>query len=287
MTDPSPQRDGEPAAMVSVSRAIAVLHVICNAPTTGLRLRDISGALDLHKTSVSRLLGTLTALGVVERDRNRCYRVAEGFRTSLGVPPSTTRLRQAARPALGMLSDRLEDVSFLSIQSGLDSLCIARHVGTYPIQALSLNVGSRRPLGVGAGSLALLAWAPDGVREELLEAQRDRLGSYSATLDDIAAAMERARAQGFTDLPGFVIRGMTGMGMPVRDPSGMVVAALSVAAITDRLTGARRDLAIRTLRTEADRLEARLRSGDWGETASAPAAPAVKDGNDTDKGEKV
>ena len=46
----------------------------------------------------------------------------------------------------------------LSLPSGIESLCIDVEEGTYPIRANYLRVGSRRPLGVGAGSLALLAW---------------------------------------------------------------------------------------------------------------------------------
>ena len=162
--EPNIQKD----AMMSVGRAIAVLRLIGAAPEPGIRLRDISEALDLHKTSTSRMLTTLSSLGVIERDRNRCFQVSDEFRTSFGTPLTTTRLRQAARPALGMLSEILEDVAFLSVPNGLDSLCVARYIGTYPIQALSLNVGGRRPLGVGAGSLALLAWAPDDERVCLL-----------------------------------------------------------------------------------------------------------------------
>jgi DNA-binding IclR family transcriptional regulator len=248
-------------AVMSVGRAIAVLRLIGAAPETGIRLRDISEALDLHKTSTSRMLTTLSSLGVIERDRNRCFRVSDEFRTSFGTPLTTTRLRQAARPALGMLSEILEDVAFLSVPNGLDSLCVARYIGTYPIQALSLNVGGRRPLGVGAGSLALLAWAPDDEREHLIEMQRPRLANYRVGVEEIVAAVQEARVQGFTDLPGFVIQGMTGMGIPVRDPSGVVVAALSVAAITERLSGSRRDLAIRALKEAAAEVEARLRGG--------------------------
>jgi len=113
-------------------------------------------------------------------------------------------------------------------------------------------------LGVGAGSLALLAWAPDDERDQLIEMQRPRLANFRVGVEDISAAVQEAQAQGFTDLAGFRHSGMTGMGIPVRDPSGMVVAALSVAAITDRLSGTRHELAIRALKEAASDMESRL-----------------------------
>jgi DNA-binding IclR family transcriptional regulator len=258
---PDPAPHAQKDAMLSVTRAVSILRVIGAAPEPGLRAKDICEALSLHKASTSRMLTTLSALGLIERDRNWCFRVSDEFRTSFGTPLATTHLRQAAQPALGMLCEALQDVAFLSVPNGLDSLCVARNIGAYPIQALSLNVGGRRPLGVGAGSLALLAWSPDESRAELIEMQRDRLANYRVDLGDIAAAVDEARALGITDLPDFVIQGMTGMGVPVRDPSGMVVGALSVAAINDRLSGARRDLAIRTLKAAAAMVELRLRCG--------------------------
>lgn len=253
-------------AMVSVGRAFSVLRLISGASQRGLRLSDISSTLGLHKASVSRMLSTLIALGAIERDRNHFFRVSDGFRSALGTPLSTTRLRQAARPVLGVLSETLEDVAFLSVPNGLDSLCVARCIGAYPIQALSLNVGGRRPLGVGAGSLALLAWEPDGEREDLVEMQRERLDDYHVEIPQILDAILQSRSQGYTDLPGFVVQGMTGMGVPIRDPSGLVVAALSVAAMTERLSGERRELAVETLKLAASNLEARLRTGGVCET---------------------
>ncbi len=272
---PSSSEDTPGKAMMGVTRAVAVLRLIGAAPEPGLRSRDISEALDMHKTSTSRMLSTLIGLGVVDRDRNRCYRISDDFRASFGTPLTTTRLRQAARPALGMLSERLEDVAFLSVPNGLDSLCVSRNIGSYPIQALSLNVGGRRPLGVGAGSLALLAWEQEGERNRLIEMQRGRLGKYRVDVEDIAVAVEQARADGYTDLPSFVVQGMTGMGMPVRDPSGVVVGALSVAAISERLGGSRRDLAVSALQEAAAMVEEQLAAG-----AGRPVDQNDNDGRD-------
>ena len=251
-----------PEAMMSVSRALAVLSLIATAPERGLRSSEIAVALDLHKASVSRLLSTLVTLEAITRDRTRRYRISERFRALFGVPASTTRLRAAARLALGILSDRLEDAAFLSVRAGLDSLCVERHIGSHPIQALSLSVGSRRPLGVGAGSMALIAWLDEDERNATIEMQRGRLDRYHLNTADIAARVTEARAQGFVDLPNFVIKGMTGMGVPIRDASGLVVAGLSVAAISDRLSGERRDLAVDTLKRSAAMIEEKLRTGE-------------------------
>jgi Transcriptional regulator len=51
------------------------------------------------------------------------------------------------------LSERSADTALLSVRSGVEALYLARSVGSHPLQPNYLQIGSRRPLGVGAGSL--------------------------------------------------------------------------------------------------------------------------------------
>lgn len=251
----------QPDTLMGVERVVAALRLVAAGPASGMRSAEISRALDLRKATTSRLLASLEAVGALQRDSNRRWHIAEAFRSAFGLPLSSSRLRQAARPELGLLSETLSDTTFLSVRSGLDSLCLERHVGSYPLQALSLSVGSRRPLGVGAGSMALLAWLPEEERTEAIAAQAARLEHYpqidTATLTERA---EEARTRGSVVLRDFVVRGMTGIGHPVRDGAGLVVGALSVAALTDRLSGEREALAIAALTQAAARTEQRLAS---------------------------
>ncbi|RAH99030.1 IclR family transcriptional regulator [Acuticoccus sediminis] len=264
--------------MQSVSRAITTLRTVAETGTAGARVTDVSLHLGLHKASTSRLLASLVSLGALVRGEDRRFRVDADFLATLGAPANQARLRQAARPGLARLTHELQDTSFLSVRSGLDSLCIDRHVGAYPIQALSLDIGSRRPLGVGAGSLALLAWLAEPEGEETLQAQAGRLGNYPhITVEMIRANAGIARGAGVTELPNFVIPGMTGMGAPVRDASGLVVAAISVAAVGDRLSGARREQATALLMEEAAAIGARLTDNNaTGRDLGPPQAPAQR-----------
>lgn len=243
----------------SIERAIAIIRIVAASGAEGCRLSEIAPRADLHKASAARALNTLVMSEVLERGSDRRFRVAQAFHEALGMPVSSARLREKAQPSLSDVVTTLGDVTLLSVRSGYESLCIDRHIGTYALQALSLDVGVRRPLGVGAGSLALIAWLPDGEIEAILEKVVPKLPAYpamsaAAVLDFVAAARE----QGFSYLPNVVVSGMTGMGVPVRDMTGQVVAALSVGAVGDRLDGARKKLAADALGQARDRLEGRL-----------------------------
>lgn len=246
-------------SMQGVSRAFSVLRFVAAAGSAGARVADVAARLGMHKASVSRLLATLVALDVLDRDDNRRFHVREEFRAALGASSSVARIRQAARPSLARIVHTLGDAAFLSVRAGFDALCVDRQIGAHPLQALSLDIGSRRPLGVGAGSAALLAWLPDEEREQAIVAHSERLGEHPAFgPDTIRAICDAARARGVSFIPDLVVPGMSGMGIPVRDHAGLVVAALSVAAVGDRLSGERGSLAARLLEQEGRATEARL-----------------------------
>lgn len=252
---------------------MAVVRAVADAGESGLRLSDVAVSLDLHKASAARLLNCLVGEAVLERRSDRRYRVHEGFRGLLGAPASSVRLREIARPALSQISDVLGEVAFLSVRSGYDSLCLDRQVGWYAIQALSLDVGSRRPLGIGAGSLALLAWLPDSEIELALRATQARRAAFLEYDEaNLRALLAEARELGVTEVRDLVVSGMTGIGIPCFDGDGQPVAALSVAALSKRLAGERRQLAIATLQECRGRVEAGLQAavGRDGEEADLP-----------------
>ena len=62
--------------------------------------------------------------------------------------------------------------------SGCESVCLEPRPGTFPIRANYLDVGSRRPLGVGAGSLALLIALPPDERARVMATNAGRLASF-------------------------------------------------------------------------------------------------------------
>lgn len=80
----------------------------------------------------------------------------------LGLAASSNfNLRDIRQSSLMRLADRTGDAVFLTIRSGYDTVCIDRKEGSFSIRALTLGVGTRRSLGVGAGGLALLMSLPD------------------------------------------------------------------------------------------------------------------------------
>lgn len=142
----------------SVERALRVLRVMSEGG--GVRLTDIAAAADLDKATALRLLDVMAREGFVTRDAVSKQFTLGPELTVLGAAACWFDPRPLARHSLMRLAGVFQDTVVLSMRSGVESLCIDVEEGTYPIRANYLTVGSLRPLGVGAGSLALLAWMP-------------------------------------------------------------------------------------------------------------------------------
>ncbi|MBP7660518.1 MAG: IclR family transcriptional regulator, partial [Burkholderiaceae bacterium] len=100
-----------------------------------------------------------------------------------------------------------------------------------------LEVGSRRPLGVGAGSLALLAWLPDDEVEALMPFIADRLSNYPLLSPSlIRRQIDESRKRGHALLLDVVVPRMGGIAVPILAEDGRPCASISIAALSERIS---------------------------------------------------
>jgi len=204
-----------------------------------LRLTDIVAASGINKATTLRLLETLIGEGFVQRDpANKRYLLGDAALV-LGIAmQGRDHIRERARPTLVRLAALSGDTLLLSTRHGLESVCIDREFGSFPIRANYLELGSRRPLGAGAGSLALLAWLPDdeicAVLDLLAPVFKERYPRI--TRHALEAEIGLARQRGYAMILDVVVEQMGGIAVPILSGDGKPVAAISLAALSQRIT---------------------------------------------------
>jgi len=94
----------------------------------------------------------------------------------------------------------------------------------------------RRPLGVGTGSLAILAALSDEEVRHVINANAPRLPEYGLTTTSLLAQVKRAQKLGYAvrEMPS--LAGVRSIGHALHNQSGMAFAALSVSAISSRMS---------------------------------------------------
>jgi DNA-binding IclR family transcriptional regulator len=223
-----------------VDRIGSVLRILSNTDDRGIALAEICTLTDMTKTTAHRVLGALVDSGLLFQDvLTRNYRL--GFAAAvLGRSALQQDVSGTARPSLQRLAQKTGDTAFASLLEGTAAICVAREVGEFPIRTLTLSVGDRRPLGVGAGSLALLATLGDAVIDNILRRNEVWLRDFHAFAPaDLKRLIARTRKDGFALNEGLIVPGMNAIGVVVLDKDGQPRAALSVAAIRDRMSRSR------------------------------------------------
>ncbi|MGY3692795.1 DNA-binding IclR family transcriptional regulator [Bradyrhizobium sp. USDA 3240] len=238
-----PSEPGQPDKFNAIQKVCAILRVL--AQRSPLRLTDIADTTSLNKATALRILNSLIEEGFVSRVTGaKTYELGQEARVMAVGARRSVDIAELAQPSLLRLSERSADTALLSVRSGVEALYLARSVGSHPLQPNYLQIGSRRPLGVGAGALALLVWLPDAEIEAVIEVIVPRLAkSPRITPKFLRERIAVARKAGHTVLLDAAFPGMGGVGVPVRDDAGEVVAALSIGAATDRIRRRESELA--------------------------------------------
>jgi DNA-binding IclR family transcriptional regulator len=254
-----------------IRRVTSLLEALGHGPRSGMRLTDIANETKLSKPTAYRLLTGLNDVGLVEHDEATGH-FHLGFEMFVLGSSAVGRygLSEIARPHLVRLESRCHDTTYLSVKSGFDSVCIDRHEGSYPVKVLTLNVGDRRPLGIGGAALTLLAFMPDAEIDKAIEANRERLATYpNADAPKLYALVELTRRQGYAFFDGLVVPEMAAIGLPIMSRSGKVVAAMGVAAIRSRMQRERREQLLGYMKEAAAAIQGRLETLTSGLTESA------------------
>ncbi|RZT42096.1 IclR family transcriptional regulator [Cupriavidus agavae] len=239
----------------SVQKACRLLRALSDSRHA--RLTDLANAAQVDKASALRLLDTLMAEGMVERDPDtKAFAPGREWLTLQAAAQRRLDLRPLVRPALIRLANAFEDTAILSVPSGWESVCLELRLGVFPIRANYLDIGSRRPLGVGAGSLALLAALPDSEVDTVLACIEPALKRYPRIDAGLLRRhVETTRARGYALLLDVVVERMGGVGIALPGPDGYPLGAISIAALNERITEREPALA-RALRREADAIAA-------------------------------
>lgn len=222
----------------SIRRAIQILHAV--AANKDMRLTQIANEVGLHIATTRRILVALVDMGVLQTSGNHSTYSLGPMVLHLGqVARDQNVIIEPFRPCLEEIAKRSGDTVLLSVRSQNNAVCVLRIEGAFPIRTMIIDVGSIRPLGAGAGSLALLAWLPDQQVERIVTLHASAYPKLSIQADQVLQLVKQSRKLGYALNDGLMLKGISGLGIPISDTAGNIVAAISITAISSRLKESR------------------------------------------------
>jgi DNA-binding IclR family transcriptional regulator len=241
-----------PYAIASVDhalRAAAMLQL-----EGGLTVSQMAERLGVARSTAHRLLAMLVYRDFAVQDDDRTYRAGPVLELAVHSQSRVSALRAAALPHLRRLADLLDETASLTIRTGDTVRFVASVEGTQ-----SLRVTSREGMvfpahHTTAGLLLLAELTP----AELDDVYAEERSAERPDLPALRAELARIRRSGFVVNKERSERGLTAVGVPVRDPEGAAVAGLAVSMPSVRYDRHRLPALVSTLRSAAHALETDL-----------------------------
>ncbi|ESX84833.1 IclR family transcriptional regulator [Mesorhizobium sp. LSHC412B00] len=224
----------------SLRRALLLLRTVAAHDDTGMRLTDLASSTEMHTTTTHRLLSALQDEGMISFDPNtKLYKL--GIEMLL-FAESTHRLKvkDQLHPVLMTLAEECGEDVHSVVPTGDDHVLIDKVEGTEVGRITSPAVGCRRPIGVGAGSIALLTAVSEAEARSLYERNLPHLANIRWTTPDrIWRDIVAARRRGFSVVKGQLVKDATAISVAALNDAGEPVASVTVFGPNSRLTPSR------------------------------------------------
>ena len=219
----------------SLDRALEILRLLGSEPE--MRVTDLARRLEVHKSTVFRLLSTLQEHGLVEQTpTTEKYRLGYGLVRLAGAVVAELDLARASRSVLQELATRTGETVNLAILQGEQVVNIDQIAA--PNLVVNVNwVGKQTPLHATSNGKVLLAYLSEDERRRLLDRSLPRLTPRTITDPRI---LEKQLHRVLTDGYAFTLEelelGLNAVAAPVYAADGRVQAAVSVAGPSYRVT---------------------------------------------------
>lgn len=230
-----PRDDDRPAAAVqSVDRALVVLEILAKAGQAGVT--EIAAALDVHKSTVSRLIAVLESRGYVEQVSGRGkYRLGFAIARLARASSGHLDLGRLSQDVCDGLTDDLGETTNVAILDENRIVNIVESIGPGEI-TLRTWVGQSCPAHATSSGKVLLAGLDTAeVRTRLTDPLVSFTPATIATVAQLLAELAEVRDRGWASVTEELEVGLNAVAAPVRDANSQVIAALSVSGPSYRL----------------------------------------------------
>ena len=220
----------------SLDRAFDILELL-SREQHGLNLTEIGNRLDLHKSTVYRLLQALKQRGYIEKSAQGSYRLGMEFIELSSLYLNNLELKTEAQPILRELSSLSGNTVFLATLQESEVVYIDKMETHNSLRKYSI-IGQRAPLYCTAlGKSMLSGMAEDQIRKMYRDVDLQAFTDRTITsVDDLVAEIETIRRRGWSVDDEEYEEGLRCIGAPIRDYLDEVIAAVSTSGYASVIT---------------------------------------------------
>jgi DNA-binding IclR family transcriptional regulator len=227
-------RDTRNGSVHSVDRAISILQVL--ARNGGAGVTELGAELDMHKSTIFRLLATLEARGLVEQNSARGqYQLGYGIVQLAAGATRKYDLSVVSRPICQRLAEVVGETVNIAISDGEQVVSIDQVMGAAAVTTVNW-VGQRTPMhAVSAGKLFLAQLATDELSAFLAKGLERYTERTVVDPEVLEGQLSEVRANGFAFTVEEHEVGLAAIAAPIRALEGNVIAAIAISGPVFRI----------------------------------------------------
>ncbi len=220
----------------SVKKALDLLKLF-TAEQPEFSLTELSSHMELHKSSIYRILSTLAAAGFVEKDRvTNKYRLGLIFIELADHVLNRYDFRDRLKPYLEELAEKTGEIIHLAILDGTEIIYLDKKGQAQPL-TVATEIGGRGPAYCSAmGKVLLAGLTRQELKKTLGEGSLKKMTSNTITeMSRLTAELEKVKHQGFAIDDEEAFPGICCVAAPLKKTDGEVIAAISATVPKQRL----------------------------------------------------
>jgi DNA-binding IclR family transcriptional regulator len=196
-----------------------------------LGVKEISRNVGLSGSTLYRYLNNLTQLELVEYEpSSRKYHLGIKLVRLGHLATRQLEIHRQVYPIMEELTQKTGDSVILTVRRGMEGMVVEFVENDRRGIKFAMNRGDLLPLPCCAITRPLMAFLPEEEIDRILRANRPkRLTNYTITdLRKIKQELRRVRRRGYAISSQELTLGARGLGAPIRDYSGEVIAVLGL-----------------------------------------------------------
>ncbi|MFD0049955.1 IclR family transcriptional regulator [Actinomycetes bacterium NPDC127524] len=241
----------------TVIKSMEILNLFLQHPK--LTLKEIADLSNIPKTSVHRMLGSLTEMGFLVRDKAGYYELGLMFLQFGQIVSQRLDIRKIALPFMRSLLNETGEAVNLIVRDGDEAIYVEKLDTQHPVR-LFTAIGRRSPLYAGACSRIILANLKENERKDYIKKCK-LLPLASGTITDkklLEHTLETSRKEGYAVSYSELENHTVSVAAPIFDHEGEVAAGISLAGFEGNFGGDRLSLFIEKLKSEAAKISMKL-----------------------------
>lgn len=200
-------------------------------------VRELAKEMGRSHSVIHRMLVTFEKHGFLQKDaETQKYELGLKFFEYGLLIQEKLKFKDMIMPYLDNIAENSRESVFLTLVDGIEGVCIAIGESNRSIK-FEVTIGTRTPLYAGASCKSIMAYLPEDLQKEIIEAGLNKF-TDNTTVDpeQLLVELDEIKQKGWSHTIGEYTDDVVGISVPLFDHHGEIFASLTIAAPSYRIT---------------------------------------------------